>query len=184
MKTRTFIAVNLPAEIKNELKTRINEIKSVLKNDGVKWVNSENFHLTLHFLGYLNEKELMAVQRILDNEVKNISAFCLAVSGFGTFPEKNRARVLFVKCRQVNGDSLVNLQQSIGKRLKEIGMEIDTRPWQTHITFARLRVPEKVSLIEVEEIKEIKFNIDSIDLMKSELRKSGPIYTIIKKFLI
>ncbi len=183
MKTRAFIAVNLPATIKKELDNQINKIKNALNGD-IKWVRPENFHLTLHFLGYLDEKKIIAIQRILDEEIKNANVFSLEIEELGAFPNKSRPRVLFIKCRQTDGNSLMNLQKSIGEELEKIGIKTDDRPWQTHITFARFRIPVQTSLAEFQTANKLKFQVDSVDLMKSELRREGPIYTIIKKFFL
>ncbi|MDA2936585.1 hypothetical protein MYX06_05200, partial [Patescibacteria group bacterium AH-259-L05] len=86
--------------------------------------------------------------------------------------------------RELDGNRLIYLQKNIGKELKTIGIKIDKRPWKTHITFARLRRPAPLPLVQFKKFKPLQFNIKSIDLMKSELYRSGPIYTVIKKFLI
>ncbi|MDA2921843.1 RNA 2',3'-cyclic phosphodiesterase [Patescibacteria group bacterium AH-259-L07] len=182
-KTRAFIAINLPRNIKTELARWIDRAKKGL-NGNIKWVNPENFHFTLHFLGYLDDNKLQAVKKILASSIKGEGVIGLEISTFGCFPNESRPRVLFVDSRELGGNRLQNLQKNIGKELETIGIKIDKRPWQMHITFARLRRPAPLPLTKFKNFKKLQFSINSIDLMKSELYRSGPIYTVIKKFLI
>ncbi|MBU4369158.1 RNA 2',3'-cyclic phosphodiesterase [Patescibacteria group bacterium] len=179
-KTRTFIAINLPQEIKQELGNWVENIKKDI-NTGVKWVKPENFHLTLHFLGYLEEKQLEQVKTILQSSVFKTD-IVLKIKKPDCFPNQNRPRVLFFKCEEKENNNLINLQQIIGQSLKHIGMEVDDRVWQIHLTFARVKMPIKLPTSFKKEIPDLKFKIKSIDLMKSVLRRTGPIYSIIESF--
>lgn len=188
-KTRAFIAVNLPHTIKTELAQWIDRAKnnlplSFLSDGNIKWVDPENFHFTLHFLGYLDDTKLQAVKKILENSLKKEGSIGLEINSFGCFPNESRPRVLFVDSHELDGNRLLHLQKNIGKELETIGIKIDTRPWKTHITFARLRRPAPLPLAQFKKFKPLQFSITSIDLMKSELYRSGPIYTVIKKILI
>lgn len=183
IKTRAFIAINLPDNIKAELARWIDKVKQGL-NGNIKWVNPENFHFTLHFLGYLDQKKLSAVKKIIANNIKEQGSIKLEISTFGCFPNESRPRVLFLDSCELDGNHLQNLQKNTGKELKFIGIKIDKRPWQMHITFARLRKPAPLPLEQFKNFRKLKFSVQSIDLMKSELYRSGPIYTVIESFLL
>jgi len=216
-KTRSFIAVNLPQKIKQELGNLVENLKKDLfvcahshcpnaKSDlpairlrrsrwqagatsvnaryldAIKWVKPENFHLTLHFLGYLDEKQLEQVKSILQTSVFKTD-IVLKIKQIGCFPNQNRPRVLFFKCEEKENNNLINMQQIIGKALKHIGIEIDNRVWQKHLTFARVKKPFVLpESSKKSTLKELFFQVKSIDLMKSELKRTGPIYSIIESF--
>ncbi|MDD4996034.1 MAG: RNA 2',3'-cyclic phosphodiesterase [Patescibacteria group bacterium] len=176
MKIRSFIAVNLPMEVKEILEKRIKEIKKEIKI-GIKWVKKENLHLTLHFLGELENREIEKVKDILRKMVIS-DKIRLKIGQIGHF-----SRILFFKCREVEEHKIFDLQKNIGQELKKIGLKIDQRPWQMHLTFGRAKTSISISDSFLnQKIEEKEFFITSIDLMKSELKISGPIYTIIKKF--
>lgn len=180
MKTRSFIAVNIPKEVKQILSNWIENIKKDLKTD-IKWVVPENFHLTFHFLGYLEEKQLAKVRSVLQSSVFKAD-IVLKIKKSDCFPNQNRPRVLFFKCEEKNGNDLITLQQIIGQALKHIGMEIDDRVWQIHLTFARAKAPIKLPTSFNKKVPDLEFKVEYIDLMKSVLTRQGPEYTILNKY--
>ncbi len=213
VKTRAFIAVNLPQSLKQKLGNWVEELKKNL-NGGIKWVNPGNLHLTLHFLGYLDARKLDLVKQILKNTVRPSASIALKIKHISCFPHQNRPRVLFFECqekqasgpsglglvepygsesqRSGGGNYLINLQKIIGQELKRINIKVDDRPWRTHLTFARIKKPlsssrdknvfvflkKNASLLD----EGLKFRVNSIDLMKSELYRLGPKYSILKRF--
>jgi len=182
-KTRTFVAVNLPEHIKEKLSQIIEKTKKKYSQEDIKWVDSQNFHLTLHFLGYLTEKEINLVKDILEQETKNKQLkIILKIKEKNAFPNLKRARVLFFQCEEAQGD-LKKIQAQIGQELKKNNFKIDNRFWQIHLTFARARTPFSCSEdFKKNDSDSLDFKVNSIDLMKSELRRNGPIYTILKKY--
>jgi 2'-5' RNA ligase len=182
MKIRCFIAVNLPEEIKDYLAEVITDIKRKFNFKNVKWVERENLHFTLHFLGSQDEKETQKIENILLEETKNSSSTEVEIKNLSAFPDMEKARVFFVSCKEIGGDKLKELQERIGKSLKKIGYKIDERTWQIHITLARFRKPFKITHLKQYPLKPLRFKVKSIDLMKSELTSSGPKYFLIKKF--
>ena len=182
MKTRSFIAVNIPKEVKQVLSNWVEDLKKDLKTD-IKWVIPENFHLTLHFLGYLEEKQLEKIKRILQSNVFK-TEIVLKVKEVDCFPNQNRPRVLFFKCEEKENNNLIKLQQIIGQALKHMNMEIDERVWQIHLSFARVKTPIKLLISFNKKIPNVEFKVKSIDLMKSVLSRKGPEYTILNKYLL
>ncbi len=181
---RIFIAINLPAHIKKELTIRIEKLKEQIKGD-IKWVKLENFHLTLHFLGYLDKTKLDLVGRILEQGMQAKKSFFLEIKKYGCFPHENNPRVLFFNCYELERNYLIDLQKELEQALaKKIGLKVDYRPWQMHITFARLKNPIKLNLSKLPILNKLKFEVKSIDLMKSELGPAGPTYTVLKSFFL
>lgn len=182
MKTRAFIAVNLPEEIKKVLGDFILKLKK-LNSRPIKWVKPEIIHLTLHFLGYLDENQLNKVKEILAEITPNYSTFKLQLKEIGGFPNISRPRVIFVNCQDLSLKTLSDYQKDLAKVLEKAGFRVEERPWQMHLTLARLRTPDSINLPK-EKILSLTYQIKSVDLMKSELFRQGPRYTILEKFCL
>ncbi|MBU1905681.1 MAG: RNA 2',3'-cyclic phosphodiesterase, partial [Candidatus Omnitrophica bacterium] len=82
---RTFIAIELPKEIKQELAKMQEQLKA--SGADVKWVKPENIHLTLKFLGEIEERKLEQINQILQEVTKNKSTFQASISSLGAFPK-------------------------------------------------------------------------------------------------
>lgn len=179
-KTRSFIAVNLPGGIKKRIGENLEKMKKKIKGE-VKWVKKDNFHFTFHFLGYLDEERLEKVRKILSETTKNVHVVKMKIAGFGVFPNPRQPRVLFLKGAE-EGSILAGLQKEIGERLEKIGLETDSRPWQMHLTFGRAKDKIILSPSILKENLNFEFKVYSIDLMRSDLRITGPIYTVLNSY--
>jgi 2'-5' RNA ligase len=141
-----------------------------------KFVEKENLHICFSFLGELKESSLEEVEHSLEILTKDFKSIKVRVDGIKLIPNENFVRVLALN---VVSDELELLMAKIKK---EVGG--DVKP--PHITLCRVKnirnkeyVIQKLKEIKVEEFK---FLVDSICLIKSELKRSGPVYTIMKKF--
>lgn len=177
---RVFIAINLPEEIKKELAGIIDKFKKDSKGAHIKWVEPKNLHLTLHFLGSLEDDK---IQRVI-NEARKIiakyNAFEMELGNIGCFPDARRPRVIFVEAKESRGEAR-KIQAELKSTLQQLGFETDDRPWQSHITLGRVKTFFACRGLD-SQVPALKFKVESADLMESELLPSGPLYTIIKTF--
>jgi len=180
MKTRSFIAVNIPDDVKQVLSNWVENLKKDLKTD-MKWVDPEILHLTLHFLGYLEEKQLDKVRNILQNSVFK-TEIVLKITGVDCFPNQNNPKALFFKCEEKKANDLIGLQKIIGQALRYMQIEIDEKPWQMHLTFARAKAPIKLPDSFNKKVPDLEFKVEYIDLMKSVLTTTGPEHTVLNKY--
>ncbi len=176
---RCFIAISLPEEIKKGMMA----IQDRLKASGadVSWTQPEGMHLTLKFLGEIEEKMPPQIETVLGIVVASVRPFLLDVSGMGVFPDMRRPRVVWIGIRG-NDDSLIRLQGGIEKELEMIGFPAEDRRFAPHITLGRIRSPGKaehlLTLIEEEKDMELDgFKVSDVHLIQSELRPAGAIYT-------
>lgn len=181
MKIRSFIAINLPDQIKKELGFLIEKLKEKNPNKNIKWVKPENIHLTLHFLGYLEQEKIKEVERIIQKSIISLKSTKIELKDFGGFPNLEQPRVLFISCQEVR-NTLHNLQKKLGQELERIGLETDHRSWRIHLTMARLKTPLHLLVTNLNKLQLKSFEVKSIDLMKSELTPKGAIYSILKNF--
>lgn len=177
---RIFIALNLPANSIAEVQKIEERLKPQLR--GVKWVNSDNFHITLHFLGDLEDEGINKVKLTLQSLSGRFAQMQFKLGGLGAFPTLTQARIIFLACEQINGNFVIKLQNLIGEKLKTIGLAVDERAWKPHITLGRAK-DSAISAAKVKDIASIAtFKVASFDLLESILTPAGPIYKTIEKF--
>ena len=176
---RLFIAVELPQEVKQEL---IN-LQSVLKKDfpSLKYVNVNNMHLTLKFLGDVPDGRLDEVKaKLSDVRVEKFEAY---LSGCGVFPKPEYIKVVWAGLEPK--EKINELQHKVDLGMRAIGFPKD-RKFHPHATLARVRfVKDKAGLAKaIEQLKptKISFDVDSFALIKSELRPDGPVYTVLEEY--
>jgi RNA 2',3'-cyclic 3'-phosphodiesterase len=178
---RAFIAVACPEDAKAELSRAAERMKSL---GDMKIVEKENIHLTLRFLGEFEESKVTDVICALDS-VRKQGGFDVCIKGLGSFPGPGSPRVLWAGAQK--GDKeLRELHEEIEKAITPLGFPADER-FASHYTIARVKyLKDKAGLKELlAEYKEHVFGCfraESFYLMKSELRRSGPVYSVVKEF--
>ncbi|MFH1201317.1 MAG: RNA 2',3'-cyclic phosphodiesterase [Candidatus Omnitrophota bacterium] len=175
---RTFIAVDVSKEIRETL----GRIGTKLRASGadVKWVDPQNLHLTLKFLGDIDLGKVEEIKEILSQMAKNYPAFRMVVTNLGAFPKASYPRVIWVGIDQ-GKDELLKISRELEKRLENLGIKKEERAMSCHITIGRVRSPlNRIHLIKQMELFKDPLNldctVDKIILYKSTLSRSGPIY--------
>ncbi|MFA5021969.1 MAG: RNA 2',3'-cyclic phosphodiesterase [Patescibacteria group bacterium] len=181
MTKRCFIAINLPNSVKNEMATLITNLKQTNPNRAIKYVDSLTGHLTLHFLGSITDRQIEQVKEILKANCFDCQSTKLISNKIGGFPNLVKPRIVFLACQELGQGILKNLQARLGTELKKIGLAVDHRPWQPHLTLARIKESEQ---FKIENVIVPKFEIlvKSLELMESQLKPSGPEYKILQSF--
>jgi len=177
---RTFIALELPEEVKKE----IFKIFEDFKNSGAvvgNFVNKENIHLTLKFLGDISEEKTREIEKKL-SEI-NFQPFSANVGEIGFFPSEEHMKVIWIG---LASDKVLALKKMIDDSLDMLGLSPDNKEFSSHITVARIKniKDEKIFFERIKKLKirKMKVDIKHFSLIKSELRRDGPIYKIIKEF--
>ncbi len=174
---RTFIAIELPIEAKNEI-MRIQKTLWKKTLFSGKLTESENLHLTLKFLGEVNDDKIDEIKNKL-SEIK-VPEFFAEIGGIGVF-NKNFIKIIWVK---LNGKGIWELQKEIDNKLA--GMFERERRFMGHVTIARVKnVPDKRCFLEYLKSvtpKKIRFLVKDFALKKSELKPEGPEYSSIESY--
>ena len=180
---RCFIAIELP----DEIKTGLVQLQSQLKSGNqpwVKWVDPYSIHLTLKFLGNVAVDRIGEITGAMGEAVQGASPFHLEVKDLGVFPNLRRVQVAWVG---LSGevDKLVQLQQRIESNLAGLGFAPEPRRFTPHLTLARLR--DRASPDEQQRFGQLitdtrfeaayTFQVDAINLMRSQLTREGAIYS-------
>ncbi|MFA5155843.1 MAG: RNA 2',3'-cyclic phosphodiesterase [Candidatus Omnitrophota bacterium] len=178
---RAFIAIDMPKEVK----TRLGRIEEQLKTSGAdaKWVEPANIHITLKFLGEIDEKtKESAVAAIKDTAEEN-AAFSMQLSSAGAFPDIKYPRIVWVGADAGSAET-VKIAKSLEERLEKIGIPKEDREFACHITIARVRsgrnrlkLTEGIEKISAELKNEcLRLQAGKITLFKSSLSPKGPVY--------
>ena len=177
---RSFVAVNIPEIVRNELAGIERQLKS--RCGDVKWVRPESLHMTLKFLGNVDPGGLDAISRVLERSAVSLAAFSLVLGGLGRFPHSGAPRVIWVGVRE-GAEQLKGLAASVETALMTRGFEREKRPFSPHLTLGRVRMPKSASGMD-EAIREIDymsepFTVAEFSLMRSDLLPSGARYSVI-----
>ncbi len=176
---RLFVAIELPDAIKQE----IAKVQEGLRKSGADagWTRPEGIHLTLSFLGETAGEKVPEITSALMDAAKDRGRFRIEVSGAGAFPHARNPRVLWIGVKG-DLDALTLLQASVERAMQGIGFEPEARKFSPHLTLARIKYlrPEFSWQRAIEGIKDAAlgaFDVTAVSLMKSELNRSGAVYT-------
>lgn len=181
---RAFIAVTLPPDVRRLLAG----FQGRLKPAGfpVKWVETENLHLTLVFLGATAPDKVPDVLEAMRTAAAGTGPFTARVHGLGIFPDPHRTQIVWVGLEE-GVERLGRLQQALSAALAPLGFKPENRPFRPHLTLGRVR--DRASSGEREALGRAvvsldggpgrSFNVDALHLIKSQLNREGPVYTVI-----
>ncbi len=175
---RCFLAINLSPETKDFLSETIEHFRPLFRKR-VRWVKPENCHLTLKFLGEIQEEKLASIEKKARDVAKNFSPFELSLSATGVFPNPKFPRVLWLGLK---GDLpvLKSLQANIEDSLSTIGFEPEKRPFSPHVTIGRVKA-RGANPIELKDFLTLsppllRTPVKDFALYQSILHPSGPEY--------
>jgi 2'-5' RNA ligase len=179
---RTFIAINLDGSLHKTLGEVMDKFAS--SKASVKWVTPQNVHVTLKFLGNVEEARLPEVFAACERAAVGFKPIELEVRAVGCFPNMNRPRVVWLGMEK-GDDAVKELQHKVESELELIGFPREEREFRTHLTIGRVKGGQGISrlcrLLEEERNVFIgSMRAEKISVMKSKTLPSGPIYTELK----
>ncbi len=184
---RVFIAIDIDKQIRKGLGNLQDELRSKvdIRKSDVKWVRPEAIHLTLKFLGEINDQQAVDVCNITKEVASLHKSFELDVETVGYFGGRS-ARVLWVGVGQ-NSENLLQLQSDLEEQLTLAGWPREARKFSGHLTLCRVRNSKAgVKLAQLtEEYKDFKLgtiSADSVSVYQSQLTPTGPIYTVLGSY--
>ena len=184
---RCFIAIDIGEEIRRALSDLQRQLQDVARlNRGcVKWVKPENIHLTLKFLGEIEDQKSVEVCDIVADVVSGHNCFELGIESLGRFGGRS-ARVLWVGSG-TGSDDLCRLQKDVEQRLTSAGWPREERDFTGHLTLCRIKDHKAgIKLAQSsEEYKNLKLGIvrvDSVSVYQSRLTPTGPVYTVLGNY--
>ena len=168
---RLFVALDLPASTHGALQALNDEDLSV------RWTPPEKYHLTLRFVGDVEEETAQTLQHALGGQ--GSGTLTLEATGLDVFPSRRRPRVLVVRFREA--PALMALQANVDEVVQEAGLEAERRSYSPHVTVGRTK---KASTAEVRDYLRARkdfsmdpFSVEAYYLYESELHPGGARHT-------
>jgi 2'-5' RNA ligase len=188
---RAFIAIQLSDELKGQIGSVQAELRREVSGSGrrgtavkIGWTQPEGIHLTLKFLGDIQETQVEALREILHRVGASARPFTLEARGLGAFPNPRAPRVIWLGLHGSHDDmaELRRLHAAVEDGVAGLGLPKEARVFTPHLTLARIR--DRVEAGALEPVLTAQQNrivggfvASSVELIKSELRPSGAVYT-------
>jgi 2'-5' RNA ligase len=183
---RSFIAIELPAPIQNQLDGIITQLKGPMTGV-VRWVPAQNIHLTLKFLGDVSPANIEILINMLRAESSRQKSFSISIGELGAFPSPHRPRVLWAGVSATPQlDALARLVES---ETRKLGYPPEARPFSPHLTLGR--VSKNASAHQVRQVAKVlagvkvahlgNADIHEVVLFKSILTPKGAEYSALLK---
>ena len=178
---RLFIAIPITEA------SKVSIIKGILSDDKLKqmpvrWTSYRNLHLTIQFLGDVDEKRIPDLKQILNRIRLSENPEIIKFTNIGAFPGISKPRIIYLGLDY--SDYLPNIQRFITKDLIRNGFTVDNKPFRPHLTLGRVREGMLFQSRDIQYVQEIADRIsvpdspvDRIVLFESKLQPGGPIYT-------
>src|SRR5689334_21476012 len=182
---RLFVAADLPDAVRHALAAEQARIKSALagSDSSLKWVKPEHAHLTLVFIGTVDDARVPAVVESIGADI-DLPAFGATFEGAGAIPPRGAPRVLWIGVGS-GARELVALQQVIAARIATLGLPIEDRAFHPHLTLARWRESRPADRSRALAVAPrgvvAGAHIDGATLYQSRLSPSGPTYTALAR---
>ena len=180
---RSFISIPIPAGVTGSASKLIKKLKPL--DDGIKWVPMDNFHLTIKFLGNVDNTEVHEVCKHIRSVTDQYSPFQLTFTGTGCLPNPQKPRSLQIGIQDPTGNLVAMVGQLEKILASEMGFKPEPRDYVPHLTLGRTRSNSRrisSDLMDVfEKDSETEFGnmeVDEVNLMASFLDKAGPTYQV------
>jgi len=184
MRHRIFIAINLPEEVKKTLSS----YQSMWPELPARWVKKDNLHITLIFLGYLTDEEVVETCKIVSETASRYPSFAINLKRvcYGP-PKKMPPRLVWVEGEKNQELGIIqsDLENSLLSSSNSGFRKAEKQSYTPHITLGRIKAWE-FRQIEPEERPEVNeeinlnFEVSSVEVMESQLKRGGPEYTVLE----
>lgn len=175
---RVFAGIPVPGDIRARIDDYVRELSNFV--GGVRWVNVENLHITLKFLGEVDEEIVPVIIENLKSASARMAPFPLSFTSLGAFPSLRYPRVYWIGVGR-GSDMVRTLHEHIEKGLEKIGFPREGKAFYPHLTIGRMKKRGKGAEFQVEASCFGEFCVKDFLLYKSTITPKGPIYDIIGK---
>lgn len=179
---RLFVALEPDAAARRHVADGLERAQARLGHlaGAVRWNAPDNIHLTLHFLGEIDERLMPSLRAALADRLP-IAPFDIETGGIGTFPASGAPRVLWIAIAH-GADGAVQVHAELGRRLTASGFQVESRPFSPHLTLGRVRdrqqrdakgIPGALAGFRIDPVR---WRVDRVTLFRSHLSSSAPRY--------
>ncbi|MEI7982752.1 MAG: RNA 2',3'-cyclic phosphodiesterase [Bacteroidota bacterium] len=180
---RLFAAIKIHPDY--EFLKRYQELKQALRHEQIKWVEEQNIHITLHFFGETEDRDMVLIQSVLGRVAEKEEPFRIGLSGLGIFGSSYSPRVIWARIEPVH--YLLGFMIELKSALENAGFENDRQNIVPHLSLGRIKELKEKQFFQrmIGQFKDtvsIEEQIGEIFLFESRLYKTGPLYIIQKSF--
>lgn len=179
---RTFVAINIPAHIRQEL----GRVQDLFRHAdiAVRWIRPEGLHVTLKFLGEVEEERIPEIRGVMVEAARGASPFTLEITEVDAFPNARYPRIIWIGLEDASGE-LQRLQVKLEKGFRKLGFEPEERDYTPHLTMGRVAVSrgrgQLIRLLHTEKRRHGEiFEVSAVDLMRSTLKPTGAEYSLLE----
>jgi RNA 2',3'-cyclic 3'-phosphodiesterase len=182
MKKRIFVALDISEQARGNAADFIKKLRERFPKARAAWDKPEKLHLTMKFLGEIEEESLKKLQEAVEKTSRELSPFKLQIAGTEVFPSPGQARVLWLG---VGGEleSVRRLNEILEAECESQGFMKEKRKFKAHLTIARLkeRAGELAETHLREKFEPVEFEVSELTVYQSELRPTGSVYSVVSK---
>ena len=177
---RAFIAVVPPVSIRAELGALVRRLRNLDTKDDVRWVTPDAMHITLAFLGQLEESKAAPLTSALEEAVADNAAFELSIGRLGTFGERRRRGGAQVIWAGLEGDvvALSELHERVSGAVGHVGLRVESREFEPHFTLGRVRRGRRwrLDVATAPSVPSTTFRVTEVTMMESRLGRGPAVY--------
>ena len=178
---RAFIAIEIDPQLVRQISAVVTDLKPRIA--GIRWVPQANFHLTLKFLGDIEENKIEPIARALELALRPFPRFTINAKDLGVFPDLKRPHVLWIG---LEGKKLLELASKVETALNPLGFGPEKKRFKPHLTVGRWRQFDRSSRKFGEELERWKGHefgestVAEVIFFQSELKREGATYQPLK----
>lgn len=180
---RVFVALKVEPE--GNLLRMLSNFRLLLGKEKISWIDTVNIHITLAFLGDIEEKRIEVLRSMLGNICSGFGEFEFNIAGTGVFRNFRDPRVIWAGIEE--SEKLMKLNKEIIHELKYTGLIIEEHPFEPHVTLGRIKFLKnhdalKSAVIKYQDTFFQKVRIPEVILYESILKPTGPVYIQLGKY--
>lgn len=176
---RLFVAIDVPDQLKAAIETRVvDPLRERL--EGARWTRPDGRHLTLKFLGNVDDAREPEIARVVEGAASRHRRFDAAFSELGGFPNLRRPRVLWLGIGAGN-DAMARIAADLESCFVPLGFASEDRAWSGHFTLARFGRPSAIDVPAV-DVPDEAFGVTELVLFRSHLHPKGARYEALRSF--
>ena len=183
---RIFVAVDISDEARRRAADHIDKMRALAESVRVGWERAQKLHVTLKFLGKVDEGIVPNVSDTAASVAASFTPFQMALVATGVFPSLKKPRVLWLGINEAS--VLPEIAASLESRFSLLGFEPEARPFSPHLTIARVREPEKAKRLAEAHLQSrfgpIEFTVTELIVYESILKPTGSVYAVVSKHSI
>ena len=180
MAIRSFLAFELPVDIKSTIMAVSEDVRQLPLD--VRWVNVTDIHLTIVFMGNVQEEQIKPIQDTVKEVCQGYGPFSIAIKGIGLFGSRRNPRVLWIG---LNGaiNRMACFRDDLQKKLRRFGIKEEKRRFKPHLTLGRFRKGGRAGahlndlLSKYHDLTSPECTIEELVLFKSDLKPGGAVYS-------